>query len=281
MGNAGSIGLMLLFFGLMIYIGIYSKKWIASSSDFLIAGREIGLLVNILGVSAIGWAGTSVALAPGLAIRGGLVSTLVFAGAYGIIGILLYGLLFAPYARRSGAHTLPEWLEIRYSKRVRTMIALSTTVALIGITANNILSMALVIQGYTEWPLFIAISIGLFTFLAFTYLVGLWAVTLTDFVQMIIGLVGIPLLVIGLVSTYGGIDWAFASWPGEQSVWLAGIAGWQIPVWSLQYPSVLTMIFLYSMFLVWGSQHYWMRVASAEVKKWREIPMSVRGFCCF
>jgi SSS family solute:Na+ symporter len=267
MASSVSIVLMIVFFGFMVYLGWYSKKWIASSSDYLLAGREISFIINLLGISSIGWAGTSIALAPGLAIRGGLTATIIFAATYALAGVLVYGLLFTTYIRRSGAYTLPEWLEIRYSKRVRTMIALSTTIALVGVTANNILAMALVIQGYTQWPIILAISIGLFTFLIFTYLGGLWAVTLTDFVQMIIGLVGIPLLIFGLISTYGGVGWAFSQWPGEKSLWAAGISGWQLPVWSLQYPSVLTMTLLFSMLLVWGSQHYWIRVASVRSEK--------------
>lgn len=40
------------------------SEWVKETDDFIIAGREIGFLINMLGVVAIGFAGTSITLAP-------------------------------------------------------------------------------------------------------------------------------------------------------------------------------------------------------------------------
>lgn len=259
--------LLIVFLGFMLFLGWITRKWIASSSDYLAAGREVSLLINILGVSAIGWAGTSVAQSPGLAIRGGLIATLAFAATYALLGVLVYGVLFAGLIRRTGAYTLPEWLEVRYSPGVRIVVSAATVLAMIGITANNVLAIATVIHGFTGWPMFVCNAVSILTFLLFTVAGGLWAVTITDFAQMVLGLIGVPLLLITLGVKFGGLSWVAAGWPGPAGMWGAGVAGWQLPVLSVKFPSLLTFALLYGMLLVWGSQHYWIRVCSVRSER--------------
>jgi SSS family solute:Na+ symporter len=79
--------------------------------------------------------------------------------------------------------------------------------------------------------------------MAFSYFSGLWAVTLTDFIQMIIGLIAIPLFIFTLIWSFGGGEWLSRSWPGPD-YWSAGIKGATLPVFTLKYPSVLTFIML-------------------------------------
>ena len=48
----------------------------------------------MMGVIAIGFAGTTVALAPGFAIQMGLKTSLAWGLIYGVCGLLLYGVLW-------------------------------------------------------------------------------------------------------------------------------------------------------------------------------------------
>ena len=176
-----------IFFGafalLLVWIGWFTRKWISDTSDFILAGREVSLLVNTAGVAAIGFAATSIAFGPALQILYGFWGSLIAMGLiYSIFGLAFYGLLFSSYIRRCGAHTLPEWLEMRFSSGTRTVITIATIVGLVGILANNIVSMAMVVVGYTQFPIVYVIAALFLLFLLFTYMGGLWAVTLTDFV---------------------------------------------------------------------------------------------------
>ena len=69
----------IVFASLMIGAGIYSKKWVADASDFILAGRELSFPINTMGVAAIGFAGTTVSLECGFAIL------------YGVKGALAWG----------------------------------------------------------------------------------------------------------------------------------------------------------------------------------------------
>lgn len=268
-----------IFFGVfaifLVWIGWITKKWISDTSDYILAGREVNLLVNVAGVTAIGFAATSITFGPGFTILYGFKGSFVaLALIYPIFGLVFYGILFSSYIRRCGAHTLPEWLEMRFSSGTRTIITIATIIGLIGILANNIVSMAMAIVGYTGFNPVYVISAMFLIFLIFTYMGGLWAVTLTDFVQTVIGLVVLPLLVFTLLSKFGFIDFINTNFPYEGfNTWSAGLNG-TLPGLSLRYPSILSILFLFGMFLVWGNNYYWLRIASVRserVAKWSYV----------
>ncbi|KKM11528.1 sodium:solute symporter [Clostridiales bacterium PH28_bin88] len=251
---------------ILTYAGYYTRRWIADSSDFILAGREVSLLINIFGVAAIGYAGTSIALAPGFAVSFGFWGSMAWSGIYSLGGLAMYGIIFANFIRKCGAQTLPEWLEMRYSPNVRLLVTITTIFGLTGIMANNVVSLAATVAGYAGWPLWVAITLCFMIILLFSFFSGLWAVTMTDFIQMILGLIAIPLFVLALVSKYGGGEFLSASWPGSD-IWTAGFAGAKLPIFTFKYPSVLTFIILFAAFLVWGNNYYWLRVASCRSER--------------
>ncbi|MFD2640201.1 sodium:solute symporter family transporter [Piscibacillus salipiscarius] len=265
MGFNGFFSIIFILFTIVLVVcGWITKKWVSGSNDYFIAGREVGVLNNIFGVAAIGFAGTIITLGPGLAIQSGFWGSYGFGMAYLFGGLALYGLLFAPYIRRSGAHTLPEWLEMRFDSKTRILITLSSIFGLLGIMANNVLSMALVTTGFTGWSLIATLSAIFLMFLIFTYVGGFWAISMTDFIQMCIGLVALPAMLIGLMTNYGGFSFISNNWPGDLSYLTSGITNGSLPLFSLQYPSLLTFIILFACFLVWGNNYYWLRVSSTR-----------------
>lgn len=256
-----------IFFIVLFYGGWITRKWVHSSNDYLLGGREVGLLINVFGVAAIGFAGTIITLGPGLAITSGFWGSFGFGIAYLFGGLALYGLILAPYIRRCGAQTLPEWLAMRFDSRTRVLVTIASILGLIGIMANNVVSMAIVVNGFTGWSLVWTLSAIFLVFLLFTYVGGFWAVTLTDFVQMCIGLIALPLMFLSLLSRFGGFDFVGSQWPGPSGYWTHGISGGQLPIFSLQYPSLLTFVILFGCFLVWGNNYYWLRVSSTRSEK--------------
>ena len=96
-----TLGIMIaLLFAILLGAGWVTKKWSRDSSDYLLGGREVGLLINIFGVCAIGFAGTAIALVSGWTVWFGLNGALIFNFGYIGIGIILYGLLFTKFIRR-------------------------------------------------------------------------------------------------------------------------------------------------------------------------------------
>ncbi|TVR30545.1 MAG: hypothetical protein EA404_12005 [Spirochaetaceae bacterium] len=251
------------FFAILVVAGVHARRWVHDASDYLLAGREVSTVLNVFGVAAIGFAGSSVALVPGMAVLYGFWPALLNQLTFSIGGLMLYGVLFSPVIRRCGAQTLPEWLEVRFDRRVRLVVTIGTIIGLSGIMANNVVSIAAVVTGFLGIPSTVAISAIFALFLAFSFLGGFWAITFTDFIQLLLGLVAVPLILYLLVSTFGDVRWVTARAPGG---WLTGSMG-ALPILSPRFPSVLTSILLFASFLVWGNNYYWLRSASCRTER--------------
>lgn len=251
-----------IFAGLLISSGFIAKKWVSDSDDYIIAGREISFPVNTLAVVAIGFAGTSIALAPGFSVLYGVKGGIVWGCIYSIFGLVLYANLFSNFIRRSGALTLPEYFETRYDGKVRGLIAITSVIGMCGILANNVVALSSIVSGYTGWPIYAITAAAFFIILIFATMSGMWATTITDFIQVSIGTIAVPVFLILLVTKYGGFEyldnWVGGDWVNQ------GISGASMLGMSFKYPSALTFIILFGTALVWGNNYYWIKIASCR-----------------
>ena len=247
---------------LLIGAGVVSKKWVSDTDDYIIAGREISLPINTLAVVAIGFAGTSITLAPGFSVLYGATGGIYWGMIYSIFGLLLYANIFANFIRRCGAQTLPEYFETRYNGTVRGLVAITSVIGMCGILANNIVSLSSIVNGYTGWPIVYVTAAAFLVLMIFATMSGMWATTITDFIQVAIGTIAVPVFLFILMSKYGGFEF-FSSWKGGD--WLnAGLAGAKLPGLSLKYPSIITFMLLFGTALVWGNNYYWIKMSSCR-----------------
>lgn len=252
----------IIFVALLIGAGFIAKKWVSDTDDYIIAGREISFPINTLGVVAIGFAGTSITLAPGFSILYGVKGGITWGVIYSLAGLLVYANIFSKFIRRSGAQTLPEYFETRYNGKVRGLVAVTSVIGMCGILANNVVSLSSIVSGYTGWSIPIITGAAFLVILIFATMSGMWATTITDFIQVTIGTVAVPVFLFILMTKYGGFEF-FQSWKGGD--WVnTGLAGASMPVATFKYPSALTFIILFGTALVWGNNYYWIKMASCR-----------------
>ena len=254
--NAIFIIIFVIFCGILIGAGLFSKRWVKESDDFVLAGREISTLINTVGVCAIGFAGTTVTLAPGFTVQYGLFGGMAWSVVYSMCGLLLFGLLYSNFIRRSGAQTLPEFLEMRYDGATRSVVAITSVIGMCGIMANNVVSSVDNIAAFTGWNRTLITAIIFLVIIVFTFISGLWATTITDLFQITIGIVVVPSVFFLLANRFGWIDVILANWaPGAFTS--DGFAG-SMPGMAFTYPSLFNFIICFAAALVWGNNYYWM-----------------------
>ena len=266
MENTVFVVMFVVFIGILVGCGVYAKRWVSDASDYVLAGREVSTPINMMGVVAIGFAGTTVALAPNFSITFGLKNSLMWGLIYCVAGLLLYGLLWGKFIRLGGAQTLPEYLEMRYNGKIRPVIAVTSVIGMCGILANNIVSCVSAIVGYTGWNTTVVTAIVFFIILCFTFISGLWAATITDFFQVCLGVVAVPLMLGLLASRHGGFSEIAANWLNND-FFNIGIGGATVAAAKLTYPSYLNFIICFAAALVWGNNYYWMKIASCRSPK--------------
>jgi SSS family solute:Na+ symporter len=197
---------IIVYMVVLLIIGYWANKKIKGLTDFLLAGRKLGLLLTAGALAATHFGGGMVMGGSEYGFNYGI------SGAwYGIscgIGLVLTAFLTAGKFRALSFYTIPDYLEHRYGgKSVRALGALLSLIALTGILAAQVLAArgAISILGFKGNTAAILATV---IFIIYTALGGLWAATITDFIQVIIagtGVIVAAVLVLGATGGIGGL----------------------------------------------------------------------------
>lgn len=190
---------LLLFCAVFIAAGYMFSKKISSGTDFLVAGRKLPLVFLIFTIAASHFGGG--------ALVGGIsqgASQGLWAGMYAIIGYAIacfVNAFVAPRFRRASNNlTPPDYVETRYgySKFFRgyhVFVYILGTIAIIAAQFNAFggVATAFGISSTT------AIILGAIVVIIYTSMSGMWGVAVTDFIQLSICLVFLPIIgIVGL-----------------------------------------------------------------------------------
>lgn len=191
------IGYLFLFAPILLYatIGVASRT--SDVSEYYVAGRRVPAVFNGM-ASAADWmsAATFISLAGGLYLQGfdGLAYIMGWTG-----GFCLVALLIAPYLRKFGHYTIPDFLAMRYgSDTVRLFGVAATILVSFTYVVAQIYGVGLITSRFTGVDFSVGIFLGLASILVCSFLGGMRAVTWTQVAQYIIILVACMIPIIWL-----------------------------------------------------------------------------------
>ena len=169
--------------GVYAYIGIISRT--SELSEYYVAGRVVPPFFNGMATGA-DWmsAASFISMAGGLYLAGygGLGYVLGWTGGYVLVGVLL-----APYLRKFGQFTVPDFLGVRYegnTARVCGVIVLFC--ASFTYIVAQCFGIGIITSRFLDIPFEVAIFVGLLGILVCSMLGGMRAVTWTQVAQYII-----------------------------------------------------------------------------------------------
>ncbi|MEG1994042.1 MAG: sodium:solute symporter family protein, partial [Oscillospiraceae bacterium] len=173
---------------IMLGIGYYSSKKIKSNTDFMVAGRRLGpfLMAGTLAATEIG-GGSSLGVVANAYGNWGL-SAAWYIIAMGIAFIIL--IFLAPKFRAAEVKTVPEFFRRRYNKASGGFSAVIMMIALVGLTAGQFKASASILEVMLGLNYQTALIIVTVVITVYAVMGGLWSVTLTDFVQVFLIVVG-------------------------------------------------------------------------------------------
>jgi cation/acetate symporter len=179
------IGYLFVFFTLAIYalIGIMSRTM--QISEYYVAGRRVPAFYNGMATGA-DWmsAASFVGMAGTLFLLGydGLAWVLGWTGGY-----VLVSLLVAPFLRKFGAYTVPDFMAYRFGGNVARFLAVLVLLAcsFTYVTAQ-IYGTGLIASRFLGMPFELAVFVGLLGILVCSMLGGMRAVTWTQVAQYIV-----------------------------------------------------------------------------------------------
>ena len=190
--------LLALYACLLVAAGLYVSRRVKGSGDFFVAGRRLpaGLVFTTLLAANIG-AGSTVGAA-GLAYRHGL-SAWWWSGS-AALGCLLLGLVVAPRLHRlaseRGFLTVGDYLEARFDRTVRGLVAVILWLGTLSILAGQLIAMAWALEVIAGLPKPIGCLVSGVVMIAYFSAGGLLAaawVNLLELVMLLLGfLVALP-----------------------------------------------------------------------------------------
>lgn len=204
------------YLGITIAIGLYAARRVHSSADYVVAGRSLPLYITIATVFAT-WFGSETVL--------GISATFLEEGIGGIIAdpfgaamcLVLVGLLFAGPLYRMKLLTIGDFYRRRYGRVIEVFVSVAIMISYLGWVSAQIAALGIVFSVLTggEASPEAGMVIGAVIVTIYTLFGGMWSVAITDFMQMIIIVIG--MLVIGyFVSTKaGGADVVISHAIGE------------------------------------------------------------------
>jgi len=178
---------------LMFYVGSIFYKWVGSSDDFYLAGRQLTPFILAAVIAATNVNLYSFVGQAGIAYKEGI--QIIWQTWTGNMALVISGLFVIPIFRRLRIRTIPEFLEKRYSKGVRTFVAFLWILRLtfwLGVVLYTAVVAAQTISGltsFTAWVLIFSVVVTIYTLLG-----GMWSVAFTDVIQFVLMLAGALIL---------------------------------------------------------------------------------------
>jgi SSS family transporter len=187
----------------MLGVGYYASTRARSVSDFMVAGRGLGLPVLSMTVMATWFGGAMMLGGAGAAYDHGMLG--VIADPWGgALALILIGLFFARIFRRMRIITVADFMNQRFGKIAEVGIMITTVVSNVMWVAGMLVAFGVIFDSLTNIPFETGIVIGAIIVFVYTMLGGMWAVAMTDFVQMIIIIAGLIILLTVVLIDVGG-----------------------------------------------------------------------------
>jgi transporter, SSS family len=217
----------------MLGIGFYSSKKVSSNEDFMVAGRSLGpiLMAGTLSATEIG-GGSSLGVVEKAYGQWGLGASW-YITTMGIAFVILS--FIAHRFRKAEVKTVPEYFRRRYGKSAGFITAIIMLLPLIGLTASQFIASATIVSVMLNLDFKIAVTVVAVVVTIYSVMGGLWAVALTDFVQVFLIVIGMFIAVPFALNLAGGMDNVVANVPKETLNLFGGI----------NIPTIIGLIVMY------------------------------------
>ena len=187
----------------MLLTGILAGRKVSGVEDFLTAGRRLPF-----------WMATGTLLATwfGVGSSLGVASTVYSSGLQGVIAdpfgasccLILAGLFVVGPLRRKKCFTVTDIIALQYGKKAGIYATLWMLPVYVGWIGSLLLGMGTIVNLLTGADMLYGTLIGAAVIVAYTFAGGMWAVTLTDLIQICLIVLGLCILLPGTLQEVGG-----------------------------------------------------------------------------
>ena len=205
---------IIIYLLLTILVGYWASRKVKTSGDFMLAGRSLPLVLSSSALFATWFGSETVFGASSEFLKGGLYS--VIEDPFGAaLCLVLFGLFFARKLYNMNLLTLGDFFKVRYGRKTELVASIFLAPPYVGYIAAQLVAMGLILNVVTGLAVWEGVIISAFVVTFYTYIGGMWAISITDFIQSIIIIVGLFVLAFILSSQAGGVYVVLSEVPKE------------------------------------------------------------------
>ncbi|AKA69480.1 sodium:solute symporter [Clostridium scatologenes] len=258
-------GIIILYFIIMISIGIISTKFTKTKEDYLVAGRRLGFPMFFGCMAALAVGGAATIGSAKLGYKFG-ISGIWLGGSLGL-GLIALGFLVSSKLSKMKALSINEVIENNYGKSARIFSSLLTFIYTMMMSVVQVVSVGAIISGIMGWNAQLSMLVGGGIVIFYTFVGGMWSVSMTDIIQFVIKTLGIIILIpIFALVKIGGFSHLTASLPQTH-----------FNLTTMGYDSIVMYLLMYIPGLIIG-QDIWQRIFTAKNEKIARKGTILAGF---
>ncbi|MDW8066391.1 MAG: sodium:solute symporter family protein [Aquificaceae bacterium] len=208
------VGFILFYILGTLLLGVLASTLVKNSKDYILAGRSLPLYMATF-VAFATWFGSETVL--------GASSEMAKSGLIGVIQdpfgaalcLILVGLFFAKPLYRMNLLTLGDFYRVVYGRKVEVVASFMMVFSYFGWIGAQMVAIGIILQlvlGISQtWGILLGFGVVLF----YTFLGGMWAVSLTDFIQTIMIVVGLIAVLYEVSTGFSQLIPVLASQPAD------------------------------------------------------------------
>jgi SSS family solute:Na+ symporter len=192
-------------------LGMWAGTRIKNTSDFAVAGRSLPLIMVVTTTFATWFGAETVMGIPAKFVQGGLNSLVEDPFGAGTC-LILVGLFFSTKLYKLNLLTIGDYYRERYGKGIEVFCSVAIILSYLGWVAAQITALGLVFSVLTNGAMSetAGMIVGTLAVLIYVVVGGFLAIAVTDFVQMIVLVIGLSVIAFFSAQLAGGAGQVFA-----------------------------------------------------------------------
>src|ERR1017187_9214950 len=191
--------ILAIYFGVIIGLGFYLKRFTKSQEDFFMAGRK-----NSAWVAGIAFLSANLGALELLGMTGNTFKYGMYVAHFYWIGaipaMIFLGLYMMPFYYSSKINSVPCYLKLRFDEKTRVLNGIAFAIMTLLVSGINLYAMALVLHTFLGWNWDFSMWASAITVAAYVSLSGLMSAIFTEIIQFFLIWFGLFLIsILGII----------------------------------------------------------------------------------
>ena len=195
---------IICYLAITVAIGAWASKLVKGSNDFVLAGRSLPLILSASALFATWFGSETIFGASSVFLEEGLIGVIEdpFGGA---LCLILFGMFYLRPMYRMGVLTIGDVFGRAFGKRLEFLATVFMVPVYFGYVAAQLVALSLIFGTVTGLTLTEGIIISAGIVVIYTFMGGMWAISITDFIQTAMIVIGLIVVSVMISREAGGV----------------------------------------------------------------------------